>query len=289
MTRLFILLVVCLSSLSSLAATVVVDDEGGELVFDQPAQRIISLAPHITENLFSAGAGSQVVGVVSYSDFPKEAQSIASVGNYRMFSLESILALEPDLIVAWKSGNGEGKIAQLRALGLKVFVGDPKKIEDIASSIARLGLATGHEQEAKQASEDFLSKLQSLRVKYSSESEVGVFYQVWNAPLQTLNGEHLISDVIRMCGGRNVFSGALTLAPHVSVEGVVGANPDVIVVSGMGENRPEWLEDWRPWTGISAVRNEQLYFINPNHLVRHSSRILLGAQKMCEYLKRARQ
>ncbi len=287
MMRLLVSLVLAFSSLPLFAVTIV-DDEGTELVFDQPALRVVSLAPHLTENLFSAGAGSQVVGVVSYSDFPEEAKAIASVGNYRAFSLEAILALDPDLIVAWKSGNGDAKIAQLKSLGLKVFVGEPREIEDIASSIARLGLATGHEQEARQAGEAFLATLAQLRREYSSEPEVGVFYQVWNAPLQTLNGEHLISDVIRMCGGRNVFSDALTLAPHVSVEGVVAADPEVIVVSGMGENRPEWLEDWRSWTDIRAVRNQQLYFINPNHLVRHSSRILLGAKKMCEYLKRAR-
>ena len=133
-----------------------------------------------------------------------------------------------------------------------------------------------------------MQELGRLRESYSNDSPIGVFYQVWKDPLQTLNGSHLISDVIRLCSGRNVFSDAKTLAPHVSVEGVIAADPDVIVASGMGENRPEWLDDWRRWDVISAVRNGHLYFINPDHLERHSARILLGAEKMCQHLQLAR-
>lgn len=266
----------------------VIDDEGSRISLKEPAQRIVSLAPHITENLFTAGAGGQVVGAVAYSNFPPEAEKISSIGSYRAFNLEAILALKPDLVVAWRSGNGDAKIARLKSLGLTVFVEDPKRLEDIAGSIRRLGVLSGHGPLAEQAGSQFLHKLAQLRERYEGQRAVDVFYQVWDAPLQTLNGEHLISDVIRLCGGRNVFSDATTLAPQVNVEGVIAADPEVIIAGGMGEFSPEWLDDWKPWPAIRAVRNEHLYFINPNHLQRHTSRILLGAETMCQQLRLAR-
>lgn len=284
----FLVGILCLLSAYRVGALEVVDDEGQRVKLLAPAQRIISLAPHITENLYSSGAGAQVVGAVDYSNFPEEALSIKSVGSYRAFNLETILSLKPDLVIAWRSGNGDEKISRLKALGLTVYVEDPKKLEDVADSIKTFGVLSGHSVEAERAGSAYLQTLMQLRASYAEQLPVSVFYQVWNDPMQTLNDKHLISDVIRLCGGRNVFGNAKSLAPHINIESVIAANPEVIIASGMGESRPEWLDEWRRWPAIRAVRNKHLYFIDPNHLQRHTTRILRGAQTLCEQLQRVR-
>jgi iron complex transport system substrate-binding protein len=117
---------------------------------------------------------------------------------------------------------------------------------------------------------------------------VEVFYQVWKQPMMTVNGKQIISDAIRLCGGRNVFAALPILAPTVTAEAVIAANPEVIVASGMGEARPEWLDDWRRWKTLAAVAGDNLYFIPPDLIQRHTPRILDGAEQLCLHLETAR-
>lgn len=266
-----------------------IDSRGREVVLEKPAQRIVSLAPHITEILFAAGAGEQIVGAVSYSDYPHAAQNIPRVGSYDKISYESVVALNPDLVIVWQSGNGEEVAQRLESLGLPIYVGEPRKLEDVAQSLRDYGQLSGNHKQGDIAADQFLSKLTELRNAYSEEQQVGVYYQIWNEPMMTMNGKHLISDVIRLCGGRNVFAEALPLVPRISVESVVRANPQVIVASGMGEARPEWLDDWRDWSAIDAVHNDHLYFIPPELLQRHTPRIIQGAEQMCGFMAQARR
>ncbi len=135
---------------------------------------------------------------------------------------------------------------------------------------------------------DFLTRAEQLQDQYGSQRKIDVFYEVWNSPLFTINDTHIISDVIRLCGGKNIFSDAIPLVPKVSVETVLRRNPQVIIASGMGDERPEWLDDWWQWKTIDAVKNKQLYFVPPDLLQRHTVRILSGAEIMCEHLAKAR-
>lgn len=266
-----------------------VTDNAGRLVtLEKPAQRIISLAPHVTENLFSAGAGDQVVGVVDYSNYPEAAKEIASIGSFVQLNLEAIIALRPDLVVAWHSGHGDMKLQSLLDLGLTVYVSDPKDLETVAVNIENFGVLSGHGEVAREEAGRFREKLGSLRREYSHLPPVGVFYQVWNNPLQTLNGSHLISDVIRLCGGYNVFADAIAVAPKLDVESVLAANPQAIVASSMGESRPDWLDEWQQWPGLQAVSKGHLYFIPPDYVQRHTVRILLGAEMLCQQLTQVR-
>ena len=266
-----------------------VTDNAGRLVtLEKPAQRIISLAPHVTENLFSAGAGDQVVGVVGYSNYPEAAKEIASIGSFVQLNLEAIIALRPDLVVAWHSGHGDMKLQSLLDLGLTVYVSDPKDLETVAVNIENFGVLSGHGEVAREEAGRFREKLGSLRREYSHLPPVGVFYQVWNNPLQTLNGSHLISDVIRLCGGYNVFADAIAVAPKLDVESVLAANPQAIVASSMGESRPDWLDEWQQWPGLQAVSKGHLYFIPPDYVQRHTVRILLGAEMLCQQLTQVR-
>jgi len=265
------------------------DALGRKVVLPQPAMRLVSLAPHLTEVVFAAGAGAQLVGAVAYSDYPEAAQQVPRVGSYDNVSVESLVALNPDLVLAWYSGNGPELIKRVEALGLTVYVFESKTMESVAESLRVVGKLTGNEDTAQVAADTFLQQLSHLRNTYSNRQEISLYYQIWDEPLMTLNGDHLISDVVKLCGGRNVFADSPVLVSRISVESVIRADPQVIIASGMGEARPEWLDDWRKWTSMTAVKNKQLYFVPPDVLQRHTPRIIEGATLMCEKLQLARE
>lgn len=281
------LLVTFFVSLNTLAITVK-DFAGREVTLDRPAKRIVALAPHIVENLFSAGAGEQLVGVVSYSNFPYSAQQIPEVGSYNAFSLEQIIALQPDLVVMWGSGNGMQTLSKLEALGIPVYVSELRQLSDVPQSIRRLGLLAGTPGPSETEAQRIEGELLRLQRLYRGKRELGVFYQIWNEPLQTVNNEHLISEIIALCGGRNVFGDAPALAPRINVESVLQRNPEAIVASGMGEARPEWLDQWRRYPSLQAVSGDALFFINPDHVQRPTARVLLGAERLCHQLEQIR-
>lgn len=266
----------------------VTDDSGQIIQLDKPASRVVALAPHIVELVYAVGAGDKLVGAVSYSDYPEAAKKVPRVGNYKNFSAEAILRLQPDLILAWQSGNGAERIKKIEELGIKVYWGEPQTLESVGESLRKVGLLLG-EQDSGAAAKHFNEKLSALRQQYQHKNPVSVFYQVWNEPLQTLNGDSLLSDVISLCGGRNFFADEPALAPKLSVESVLHANPQVIIASGMGVERPEWLDAWLQWPQLQAVVNKQLYFIPPDILQRHTPRILQGAEIMCQKLELARE
>jgi iron complex transport system substrate-binding protein len=287
-TRFLFICVLLLTPLSLKAQLSVVDDVGNHIVLAKPAQKIVSLAPHITELLFAAGVGERVVGVVAYSDYPPEALKIPQVGDHQLMDLERILVMQPDLVVAWQSGNPEAQIEKIRSLGLPVYVTEPRNLEDIASSIERLGYIAGNNEQAAEAAAEFMAAYQDLQQRNRDKARVSVFYEIWHEPLITVNDHHLIGDVIRLCGGRNVFGSLSALAPRVSKEAVIEANPDVIIASGVDGRRPEWLDQWRIWPSLTSVREEHLYHIPPDFMHRHTPRILQGAAMMCDYLERVR-
>ena len=270
------------------AGIVVTDDLGTTLRLERPAQRIVTLAPHLTETLFAAGAGERLVGAVAFSDYPEAAKKAASVGGYSQLDLEAITALRPDLINAWHSGNAPKHIDKLRALGLPVYVSQPQHIDDIASEIERLGRLADSETTARMAAKHFRERLLQLRQRYADRPPVRTFYQVWNQPLTTVGGRQIISDVIRLCGGENVFDRLDALAPTLSEEAVLAANPEVIVASGMDAARPEWLDRWRRWGSLLAVTRDNLFFVPPDLIQRHTPRLLDGAERLCRQLETAR-
>ena len=265
-----------------------VDDQSNLVVLPGPAQRIISLAPNLTEVLFYVGAGEQIVGADEYSNYPEQAKSIIRVNNHAVANYELILSLEPDLIVAWESGNGEQIIGRIRELGLPLFVLETRKMDAIPNLFSRLGRLTGHDEIAEQKALEFTQRLEGLREAYRDQPAVRTFYQIWNDPFITLNGDHLVSDVIELCGGINVFGESIPLVPYVNIEAIMAADPQVIIASGSTMNNEQWRDSWRDWQGISAVTNGDIYLIPPDLMQRHSSRILDGAEYMCDFLQRAR-
>lgn len=264
------------------------DYAGRTVSLSKPAQRIVALAPHIVENLFAAGASDQVVGVVDYCDYPEKAKSIPKVGAISAHSVEAIVALKPDLVVVWGSLGGRAVLKQLEAIGLMAYVSDPHALPDVARSIRDYGVLMGTSVHAEKSAKDYEKQLADLTAQYQKKSLMSVLYQVWYQPLQTLNDKHIISDVIRLCGGENAFGDSPTLAPKISVESVMARNPDAIIASGMGEARPDWLDNWLKWPSLKAVKNKHLFFVPPDIIQRHTPRILQGAQLVCEHLEHAR-
>jgi iron complex transport system substrate-binding protein len=261
----------------------VLDDTGQAVTLEKPAQRIISLAPHITELLFAAGAGDAVVGVTEFSDYPDAARSLAQVGGAAGLDLEAIVALQPDLVVAWLSGNPRVQVERLQALGFTVFLSEPRRLRDVPDTLQRLGQLAGTEAVAVAEADRFRRRYAALHDNYASRPKVRVFYQIWDQPLMTLNGEHLVSDVLRLCGGENVFNALPALAPQVGIESVLLANPDVIVVAADDGESP-LLAAWRRWPELSSVAQGHVYALPRDQLVRHSPRVLDGAERLCKLL-----
>lgn len=270
------------------AEIVVTDDSGATVRLKEPARRIVSLAPHVTETLFAAGAGAKLVGAVEYSDYPDTAQKLARIGGYSKLDLEVIAALKPDLAVGWASGNSPAHIDKLRALGIPVYLVQPERIDDVAVNLERYGELAGTQTTARAAAADFRQRLADLRGKYAAQPKVRVFYQIWKRPLMTVGGGQVISDAIRLCGGENVFADLKPLAPKVSIEAVLAADPEIVVASGMGEARPEWVDDWRQWPSLTAVKRDNLYFIPPDLIQRHTPRLAEGAARLCAHIEAAR-
>ena len=264
------------------------DDTGYEVRLKKAATRIVTLAPHAAESLYAAGAGSKLVGTVEYSDYPPEAKKVARVGGYSRIDLEAVAALKPDLVLAWQSGNNLTQVEKLRALGLTVYVSQPNKMENVADQLIRMGQLAGTEAAANAAAEQFNKRLAGLRKANAGKPKIRVFYQIWKSPLMTVGGPQIISDAITLCGGENVFGHLSQMAPTVSVEAVLAADPEVIVATGMGDAKPEWLHDWDKWTRMTAVKRDNLFHINPDIMQRHTPRILDGAEKLCAHLDVAR-
>jgi iron complex transport system substrate-binding protein len=266
----------------------VVDDNGHTVTLAGPAQRIVSLAPSLTELLFVAGAGNRIVGVSEYSDYPPQAQGIPIVGRYDLLDMEAIVGYGPDLIIAWRSGNPQAAVQRLIDLGFNVYVAEPRTLLSIADHIEKFATLAGTEETGQAASKYFREQLEIQRSRYQDSAKVSVFYQVWNQPLISVGGNELINDIITLCGGSNIFTD-LGLAPKVSVESVLERDPALIIASGMDIARPEWLDEWRRWPQLQAVANDALFFIPPDLVQRHSLRVLSGALQMCSQIDGVRQ
>ena len=285
----FLLLLGCTAIAAAAPAEISVrDDSGRTMVLPAPAHRIVSLAPHVTELLYAAGAGGAVVGAVAYSDYPAAAKTIARVGSGAGLDIEAIVALRPDLIIGWQTGNPAWQLERLANLGFPVFITEPHQIDDVADLLARFGRLAGTEQVAGKSADIFRRHAARLRARYSGRPTVTVFYQLLDRSLLTVNGRHLISDVIKLCGGTNVFADLPALVPRIDTESVLRKNPEVILASGDEPLWPEWRDRWHAWPMLSAVERDNLFLIPPDLMHRHSPRILEGAERVCTALDQAR-
>lgn len=271
------------------AAISVTDDTGVTVTLAQAAQRVVSLAPHVTEMLFAAGGGERIVGAVRFSDFPPAARRIPRVGDNRLIDIERLLALKPDLLVVWRHNESSRQTAQLRALGIPLYYSEPRTLEDVPASISRLGQLMGTTQQADQYAAILRAQLTELAERYRDRPPVRVFFQVWHRPLYTLNGRTLASDAIRVCGGENIFGRLPQVAPTVSPEAVLQENPEAIVSADRSDDTSSGVELWKAYPSLLAVRRGNLFAIDADLMNRSGPRIVAGAAQLCEKLEQARQ
>ena len=266
----------------------VVDDTGTTVVLQAPARRIISLAPHVAELLYAAGAGPRLIATGEYSDYPPEAQSIPRIGDSASVDYERIVALKPDLVIGWGSGNPKHIIERLRALGLTVYITELRHLEDIAKALERLGHLAGTETVARAEAKRFRQRYQALQTRYAQRPPVRVFYQVLDPVLMTFSGQHLVGEIMRLCGADNVFASLPVLASPINEEAVLGADPEAIIAGGTEPVWNEWRPRWQRRAQIKAVQRGALYFIPADLIHRQSTRVIEGAERLCAMVEDAR-
>ena len=271
------------------AAITVLDDDGKQVTLQKPALRVIAMAPHATELVYAAGGAEKIIAAVDYSDYPEAAKLLPRIGSNRQIDMERVAALRPDLIIVWMHGNSERQIEQIRALGIPMFHSEPKKLDEIPGSLNRIGKLMGTEKVADAAAADLRRQLAALAARYAGRPPVRMFYQVWDKPLYTLNGGHIVSDAIRLCGGVNIYAGMKVTAPVVSVESVLGEDPEAIFGGGGRSREDGGVAIWKAYSGLTAARRDNLFRLDSDLLNRAGPRMIAGAAALCEKLELTRQ
>ena len=284
----FVAMLPILAAASALAGVSAVDSEGRRVELEQPARRIVSLAPHVTEQLFAAGAGGKLVAVSEYSDYPKEAARLPQVASSAGVDLERLLALQPDLVVAWRLEATAASLARLEALGMPVFYSEPRRLAQIPDSIEALGELAGTGTTARALAASLREQLKRLKAEYGAKRAVSVFYQIAERPLMTLGGRQFVSDAIELCGGRNIFADSALMAPQVNIEAVLAANPEAIITARPDPSDRSWQAFWRGFAGLRAVRSGNLYAVPMNEMHRHGPRAVGATVVLCRYIDEAR-
>jgi iron complex transport system substrate-binding protein len=285
-----------LAALAAAAPVAVVDDAGRELRFERPPARIVTLAPSLTELVFAAGGGGAIVATDASSDHPAAVRSIPRIGDVSRIDVERLLALKPDLVVVWRHGNTNRELEQLEGAGIRLFRLEPQRLDDVVGAIERLGRVLGTEATAAPAAAALRERLAALRRRHADDAPVRVFYQVWASPLMTISGRQIVSEVIELCGGRNVFAALAPLVPQVAIESVLAADPEAIFTADerghtallrRAVDVPAFAA-WRRHPRLAAVRGGWLYVLNGDAISRQGPRIVDGTGAICDALDEVR-
>lgn len=253
----------------------------------QPVETIISLSPHTTEMAYAAGLGDKLIAASDYSDYPQAAKSLERVANYRGIKMERIVALQPDLILAWKGGNPTREMTRLEQLGFKVFYSNPKSLEEIASTLEQLGQFADSPKQAQHSAQDFRQRLDKLRLAHQGKHPVSFFYQLSSSPMITVAGDNWPSQVFAVCGGTNIFANSAAAYPQISTEQVIIRQPEVIFGTSHAAGDHSIWEQWRQQ--LPAVEKQHLFTLTSDWLNRPTPRTIMAAEEICQYLDRVRQ
>jgi iron complex transport system substrate-binding protein len=268
----------------------VVDDSGRAVSVRAPPLRIVSLSPGATEMLFAAGAGNQVAATVEYSDVPPEARRVPRIGDAVAIDLERLVRMRPDVVVAWPSGGNPAQREKIARLGIPVYEQQAQRLADLAPSIRRLGTLAGTDPEAEAAARGIEVRLAALERTYAG-AEGGarhprVLLEVWNRPIYTVGGRHLMSDALELCGARNVFADLPEPGPAVDIEAVIARDPDIIIAAGPPGESAGWLADWKRFGTLQAVRNGRLIAFEDQALSRLGPSVLDATEALCRAIAR---
>jgi iron complex transport system substrate-binding protein len=293
MRKLFVSLLVAglaaFAAAQAQAAVSLADDRGHVVNLERPATRIVALAPNLAELSFAAGAGAQLVGVSAFSDFPDEARRLPAVASSEGVEYERLVGLKPELVLSWISGNRAREVARLEQLGFKVFATEVRSLSDIARILRAIGRLAGTEAVAERAAARYETALAALRARHAADTSLRVFFEISHTPLMTINGRHLISDALTVCGGRNVFADASVLTPVVSPEQLFVLDPDVIILSAdPGEEEAHRVVFTR-LGALRAARAGRIYAVEPRLVLSQGPRLLQGVEQLCGALAAARR
>ncbi len=271
------------------AARAVSDDLGRTVRVRAAPLRIVSLAPGVTEMLFAAGAGSEVIATVEYSDEPPAARAVPRIGDVATIDMERLVALEPDVVVAWPAGGNPAQRARIAALGMPLYQQQVVRLADLPASLRRLGVLAGTEAAAERAAHALEERLASLARTYGAGADgrrPTVLLQVWNRPVYTIGGKHLMSDALELCGARNVFADLPEPAPLVDTEAIIARNPDIIVAASPPGESAAWVADWQRFGSLAAVRGGRVVAFEDQGLSRLGPSVLDATESLCRTIAR---
>ena len=255
-------------------------------------QRIVSLSPHATELLFSVGAGDRVVAVSESCDFPEAARRLPKVSGYRGTNIEAVIALKPDLVVAWPGGNRAADLDALRRLGIRVHDSEIDTLSGILAEVRRFSEWASDDDRRRNAmrqANEATAQILALQRRYGDSKRVRVFYQLGAGRLFTLSDRHVVGEALSVCGAENVFGRLPLPAPEVSSEAVLAAKPDAVLVADSG-SLAAVREQWRSARLFDArAADARVFGVDGARLHRPTLRTFAAVQTLCESIDRVRQ
>ncbi|MET2968959.1 vitamin B12 ABC transporter substrate-binding protein BtuF [Vibrio harveyi] len=254
---------------------------------NEPVQRVISLAPHATEIAYAAGLGDKLIAVSEMSDYPEQAKDLEKVSNYQGIKLERIIALQPDLVIAWPAGNPAKELDKLKQFGIPIYYSTTGTLEDIAKNIEQLSRYSEKPEVGRKAAEDFRAQLEALKEKYNTEDKVRYFYQLSEKPIITVAGKNWPSEVFTFCGGENIFAKGSAPYPQVSIEQVITRQPEVLFTSRHAMSNDGMWAEWK--SDIPALKNGHVWSLNSDWINRPIPRTLNAITEVCEHFESVRQ
>ncbi|WP_174200718.1 helical backbone metal receptor [Marinifaba aquimaris] len=273
----------------TLNANLAETDSSNLLVDNKKSLRIIALAPHVVENLYAIGAGDLIVATTSYANYPKEANDIPRIGNYSRIQIEQVLSYEPDVVIAWHTGNPLDDIKKIESLGIKVVYSDPKKLEDVASELRKFGQLTGLAKTAEQVAMTYTTKLNQIKQQYQGKKPLVTFYELWSSPLTTATNGAWPEQAINVCGTENIFADAIGDYPQVGLEQVIASSPQIVIQPKSETQNYVDQIDWSKWTQIPAGKYNLVIHPISDLLHRMTPRFIIGLEKLCADIDLARE
>lgn len=265
-------------------ALVLNDDTGRRVTLPHLPQRIVSLAPGATEMLFAAGVGDRLVATVAFSDEPAAAKQVPRIGDVTAVDIERLVALHPDLVVAWPGGGNPAQVEKISELGIPIYRQQVNRLSDLPASLRRLGALASDRAVADRSARALEESLQRVAREYGGGKHPTVLLEVWNRPIYTVGGTHLMSDALTLCGARNVFGDLKELGPVVNTEAVIARNPDIIVAAAPPGEGKRWLEEWKRFGSLNAVRNGRLIAFEDQRLSRLGPSVVSATEGLCKAL-----
>lgn len=265
-------------------STTVYDDTGQRVLLPRPPQRIVSLSPGATEMLFAAGAGDRLVATVDYSNVPAAAKRVPRIGDVTAIDLERLVALHPDVVVVWPGGGNPAQIDKIAQLGIPIYRQQVNKLADLPASLRRLGALAADKTVSERAERDIEAQLARMGHEYGRGKHPTVLLEVWNRPIYTVGGTHLLSDALTLCGARNVFGDLQEQGPVIDAEAVIARNPDIIVAAAPPGEGASWLNEWKRFPSLNAVSSGRLISFEDQALSRLGPSVVPATEALCKAL-----